>query len=57
MTEPIADKRGVYVKADIDRLTDVAARMIRQEEAERREKTERLRALRLGRASDVSDQD
>ncbi|WP_426131167.1 hypothetical protein [Pararhizobium sp. PWRC1-1] len=50
------DKRGPYVKADIDLLTDVAVKMIRAEELERRSKTEHLRALRLAEAFKASDQ-
>ncbi|MNE93084.1 hypothetical protein D3C80_1908860 [compost metagenome] len=56
MADQIADKRGPYVKADIDRLTDFVTRTLRQEEVERRAKTEHLRALRLARSADASDQ-
>lgn len=55
MPEGTSDKRGRYVKADIDRLNDVTVKMIRQEEADRRSKTEHLRALRLARRQEPSD--
>jgi hypothetical protein len=56
MSVQSADRRGRYVKADIDRVTDVAVKMIRQEELDRRSKTEHLRALRLASSSSATDE-
>lgn len=53
MADKTADKRGSYLKADIDRLNDIAGSMIRQEESDRRSKTEHLRALRLAKDHDL----
>jgi hypothetical protein len=55
VADETADKCGRYVKADIDRLNNVAVKMIRQEEAERRSKTEHLRALRFARSYQGTD--
>lgn len=56
MSDQKADIRGRYVKADIDRLNKVVVKIVRQEEAECRSKTEHLRALRMARMSASSDE-
>ncbi|MBW6424855.1 hypothetical protein KX729_25740 [Rhizobium sp. XQZ8] len=56
MADDTADKRGRYVKADIDRFNDVAVKLIRQEEVEHRAKTNHLKALRLARSHQSTDE-